>query len=78
MDVHPVDLGLELRQRVQPRLAPAPVVIIHPVLGERPNRRQLHPLRPIGDELLAGPARRGDAAPQLAELLVRDLDSKRA
>jgi hypothetical protein len=39
MDVHPVDLGRELRQRIQPRLALAPVVPGRPVAGERPDGR---------------------------------------
>ena len=54
VDVHAVDLGHELGQRVQPRLAPTPVVIGHPVLRQRPNRRQLHPLRAIRDGSLVG------------------------
>ena len=52
VDVHPVDLRRELRQRVQSRFAPAPVVVRRPVAGERLDRRQLHALRPVGDELL--------------------------
>ena len=43
VDVFPVDLGGELRQRVRPRLARAPVVLGRPVAGELPDRRQLHP-----------------------------------
>jgi hypothetical protein len=31
VDVQPIDFGLELRERVQPRLAPSPVVIVQPV-----------------------------------------------
>jgi hypothetical protein len=42
VDVHSVDLGLELRQRVQSRLALAPVVLGRPVAGEFLDRRQLH------------------------------------
>ena len=78
VDLDPVDLGHELRQRVQSRLAPAPVVVAHPVVRERLQRRQLHALRPICDELFGGPARRGDAAAQLSELLLRNVDLERA
>jgi hypothetical protein len=78
VDVHAVDLGLELRQRVQSSLAPAPVVIGRPVARERLHRRQLHTLRPIRDEFPAGPARRGDTAAQLFYLLLRNFDSERA
>ena len=74
VDVDPVDLGRELRQRVQSRLARAPVVIGRPVAGELLNRRQLHALRPISDEFLAGPARRGDAPPKVGDHLVRHVD----
>ena len=58
VDVQPVDLGLELRQRVESRLTPAPVVLGRPVAGELLHRRQLHALRPIGDEFLGRPASR--------------------
>jgi hypothetical protein len=44
VDVHTVDLGLELRQRVQSRFALAPVVIGRPVPGQLLHRRQLHAL----------------------------------
>ncbi len=74
VDLDPVDLGRELRQRVQSRLAPAPVVLGRPVAGERLQRRQLHALRAVGDELLRRPARRLDPAAQLSELRVGDLD----
>ncbi len=74
VDVHPVDLGRELRQRVQPRLALAPVVLGRPVARKRLQRRLLHSLRPVGDELLGRPARRLDPAAQLSEPLLRDLD----
>ena len=78
VDVHPVDLGRELRKRVEPRLGLAPVVVGRPVAGELLHRRQLHALRPVVDELLAGPASRGDAPAQVVELLVRNLDVERA
>ena len=78
VDVDPVDLGRELRQRVQPRLARAPVVVGRPVAGELLDRRQLHALRAIGDQLPGGQACRGDAAAELGELLLRDVDLERA
>jgi hypothetical protein len=54
VDVHPVDLGLELGQSVQLRLDLAPVVVRRPVGDERLDRRQLNALRPVIDKLLAG------------------------
>ena len=65
VDVHAVDLGRELRQRVQLRLGLTPVVVARPVASQRLQRRQLHALRPVVDELLAGPASRRDAPTQI-------------
>src|SRR5215207_2194892 len=76
VDVPPVDLGRELRQRVQLCLALAPIVICGPVARELPQRRELHALRPIFDELLAGPASRLDAAAQLDELLFGNVEAE--
>ncbi len=58
VDVNPVDLGLELRKSVQSCLALAPVVLGRPVACERLQRRQLHSLRPVRDELVRRPAGR--------------------
>jgi hypothetical protein len=74
VDVDPVDAGHELRQRVQFGLAAAPVVLGRPIAHELLQRRQLHTLRGICDELLGRPTRQGDAAAQLGELLVRNVD----
>src|SRR5918993_4346287 len=57
VDVEPVDLGDELRQGVQLRLALAPIVLRRPIVGELLHRRELHALGLIGDGLLFGPAR---------------------
>jgi hypothetical protein len=77
VDLDPVDLGRELRQRVQSRLALAPVVVGRPVAAERLQRRQLPALGAVGDEFLRRPARRLDPAAQLSELLLRNLDPER-
>ena len=74
MDVHPVDPGHELRQRVQFRLAPAPVVLGRPVAGQLLDRGQLHALRPVGDQLPGGPARRGDATPEVGDRFLGHVD----
>ena len=70
MDVHAVDLGRELRERVQPRFALVPVVPGRSVAGELLNRRQLDTLRPIGDEFLGGPARCCDAPLKVGDFFV--------
>jgi hypothetical protein len=77
VDVHPVDLGRELRQRVQPRLHPAQVVVGRPVAGEFLDRRQLHALRAVLDQLPGRPARHGEAAAQVGQRLLRNLHVER-
>jgi hypothetical protein len=77
VDVHPIDLRRELRQRVQSRLALAPVVLGRPVAGELLHRGELHALRAIVDELLRRQARRLDPVSQLSELLFGNLDLER-
>ena len=52
------------------------VVVVRPVARELLDRRELDALRPIGDKLLGGQARRLDPATKLVEGLVRDLDVK--
>ena len=71
VDVHAVDLRHELREGVQPRLGLPPVVLGRPVAGELFERRELHALRPILDELLGGPARRRDAPAEVGEVGLR-------
>jgi len=44
VDVESVDLGYELRERIQLRLASAPVVVHGPVIREVLHRRELHAL----------------------------------
>ena len=77
MDVDPVDLGDELRQGLQPRLARAPVVLCLPVARECLDRRQLHALGLIVDGLLPGPARGRDARTQLLQVRLGGLECER-
>jgi hypothetical protein len=51
VDAEAVDLGHALRERVQLRLAPAPVVAGAPVGHQGLDRRQLHALRLVCDQL---------------------------
>ena len=76
VDVLPVNLGLELRQGVQLRLAPAPVVIGCPVASELLDGRQLHALRSICDQLPGGPPHRSDATAQVLQGLVRNVNAE--
>jgi hypothetical protein len=76
VNLHPVDLSHELRQCVQSCLALAPVVLSRPIAGERSQRRQLHALRPIFDELLGGPARGHEAPAEISEVSARGIDAE--
>ena len=78
VDVEAVDLGHELREGVQLRLARAPVVLRLPVAGELLHRRERHALRLIGDGLLVGPLRRRDASTEILEGIVGNVDPERA
>ena len=54
VDIDAVDVGRVLRQGVQLRLERAPVVIGRPVAGQLLDRRQLHALGAVGDQLRLG------------------------
>src|ERR1700730_19415146 len=78
MNVEPVDIRYEMRQRFQLRLALTPVVVLHPIIREFLHRGQLHTLRIIGDRFLFGPARWHDALAKIIERgLRRSRDSER-
>ena len=74
MNVEPVDPGDELRQGVEPRLDLPPIVLGRPIARELLGRRELHALRRVRDRLLFGPARGGDAPPEIDELFLRNGD----
>ena len=77
VNVEPVDLRDELRERIQPRFDFAPVVLRAPVRRERLHRGELHALRIVRDQLAIRPPRRLDAPIQIGELCVRRLEMKR-
>src|SRR5262245_13649338 len=77
MDVEPIDLGDELRQRVQSRLALAPVVFGRPVARELLNGRELHALRCIRDRLPLGPPGCVDSPAQVGKFRFRNIHAKR-
>jgi hypothetical protein len=74
VDVQPVDLSHELRQRVQLGLDLAPVVVGRPVAGELLHGRERHALGVIVDRLPLGPPGRLDAPAQLDQILVGEAD----
>ncbi len=71
VNVEPVDLGQELRQRVEPRLALAPVVFGSPMAGEGLSCRELHALRLVRHGFALGPAGRADSPAQFRKLRIR-------
>lgn len=78
VDLDAVDDGRVLRQGVQLRLARAPVVVGRPVAGQLLDRRQLHALGAIGDQLSGGPARGRDPAPHVVDYFFRRVEPKGA
>jgi hypothetical protein len=76
MNVQAIDLGDEMRQRIQLRLAPAPIVISPPIAREPLNGRQLHALRFIRDRLPFRPSCRANAPAQVGKLLLRNVDAE--
>src|SRR5579863_3175933 len=76
MDVEPIDLGDELRQRIQSRFDLAPVVSCRPILRELLHRRKLHALRCIRDGFAFRPTCRLDASAQIDELRFRHMHTK--
>jgi hypothetical protein len=74
MNIEPVDLGDEVRQGVQLRLALAPVVLFPPIGREVLHRGEPHPLRIILDRFPLRPPCRVDAPAQIDQLLFWDID----
>jgi hypothetical protein len=77
MNVEPIDLGYELRQGVQFRLALAPVVICRPRAREFLKSCELHALRFIRDRLPLGPPCRVYAPAQFGKFRFRNIHMKR-
>jgi hypothetical protein len=75
VDAQPIDLGDELGAGVQLRLAPSPVVMVHPIPRERLNDGKLHALICIG--FLFRPPCRFNAPAQLDEVCFRNIHMKR-
>jgi hypothetical protein len=78
MNVQPVDLGDEVRQVVQSRLARTPVIVRSPVAHEVLHHREPDALRVVGDRLALGPPGSVHASAQLGKLRLRETDLKRA
>ncbi len=77
VDVQPVDLGDEVRQRLDLRLELSEVVVIGPVLRERLDRPELHALRGVVHRLLLREARGLEARLQVLDVRLVELDGER-
>ncbi len=73
VNAQPVDLGAVLAERVQHRLAAAPVVIGAPVVDECAHAVERCALRPVVDRLAIGPARGGEPAAKVVEIGFADV-----
>jgi hypothetical protein len=76
VNVQPVNLGDELRQRAEFRFRLAPVVICGPIPREFAHRRQRHALGLVRNGLALGPSGHFDAAAEVDECLVRNVDAE--
>src|SRR6476661_1120094 len=77
MNVQPIDLGGELRQRVESRLHLAPVVFRPPITREGLYGRELHALRRIRDRFPFRPLCYIDPAAQFGKFRFRNIYMKR-
>jgi hypothetical protein len=77
VDLEPVDLGAELGQRVQARLARPPVVTVGPVRAQLLQVGKRDALRPVVDRLAVRPAGAVKALTKIVELCLRNLDPER-
>src|ERR1700689_2963384 len=77
MDVEAVDLGHELRQRVELRLALPPVVVRPPIARDFLDRGELYALGVVQDGLTIGPARRRDAPAEIDQRILWNVNLER-
>src|ERR1700680_3551314 len=77
VNVQPIDLGDELRQRVQSRLHLAPVVFRPPITREGLHGRELYALRCIRDSFPLKPLCCVDTPAQFGEFRFRKIHMKR-
>src|ERR1700678_1054433 len=78
MNVEPVDRGHKLWQRIQLRLALAPVVIGCPIACEFAHRLELRALRFVAHRLPLRPLGRGDATAKVCEHLIGNIEMEGA
>ena len=77
VDAEPIDLGLELREGIQPLLPFAPPVAVGPVAAQVSHVLERHPLGPVLDRFRLGPPGPAQPVNQVVDLLGPDGDAKR-
>jgi hypothetical protein len=76
MDAETVDRSLELRELIQSRLAPAPVVFLEPVRRDLLRIAEGQPLRPVINAFTLRPSRRPQTPLEILELVIFYIDTK--
>ena len=72
MNVEPVDFGGELRKAIEPRLAPAPIVLFRPIAADVLDPFQRRALAPVLDQFGFRPARVAQPRLEIVEHIVAD------
>lgn len=73
-----VDVGLELRDGIEPGLGGAPVVAVAPVLAQLADVGQRNALAPVVDGLGVGPACARQPLAQVVEVGLANVDAERS
>src|SRR5262245_54964335 len=76
MNVETIDLGDEVRHRVEPRLGLTPVVFRAPVARQLLDGRERHALREIRDGFALGQARRKNTPAKILEVRLGKVDAE--
>src|SRR5882757_50115 len=78
VDVEPVDLGGELAETIEPRLAPAPIIGLGPIVADVFDPCQRRTLAPVVDQLGFRPAGPAQPGAEILEHIVTNGNAKRA
>src|SRR5258707_3130317 len=77
VDADAIQVGVELRESVEPGFDSATVVIARPIFADILHVLERNPLRPIRNGLRVGPAGGAQALFQILEIRVADLNLER-
>src|SRR5712692_3280702 len=77
VDAEAIQIGVELRESVEPGFDSAPVVIARPIFADVLHVLEGNPLQRIGNGLQVGPAGGAQALFQILEIRVADLNLER-